>query len=138
MATRTTETAVREIIETGLTGPQVRAFIADANVWVTEELAGETPTPSATRLEIIERYLACALIRLRDVGLKDSTIEDVKESYQVDPDVTDYLLRAASFDASGKVRAHFLTPPDATGESAVPKQVVFRVGEGYADDACES
>ena len=87
MATRTTETAVREIIKTALTAPQVKAFIADANLWVTEELGSEGLTDG--RLEIIERYLACALIRVRDLGLKSASVDDVKEDYQVDKDVTD-------------------------------------------------
>ena len=54
---RTTATAVREIIQTGLTTPQINAFIADMDLWVTEELATYTPSMSADRLEIIERYL---------------------------------------------------------------------------------
>lgn len=130
---RTTETAVREIIQTNLTGPQVRAFIEDASLWITEELASEDPVPSLGRLEIIERYLACALVRLRDLGLKDSTIQDVSETYQADPEITDYLLRAASFDSTGKVREYFLAPKPVALPTAPIYPVKFRVGEGFVD-----
>jgi hypothetical protein len=125
MGTRTSETAVREIIATSLTGPQIRAFIADSNLWVTEELTSESL--SDERLEIIERYLAAALIRLRDLGLKSASLSDVSEQYQVDPDVTDYLLRAASFDKTGTIRQHFL---EAAGGGGIV--VKFRVGTTYA------
>lgn len=122
---RTTETAVREVLSTSCTGPQVIAFINDANLWVTEELSvgfGMT----AGRLELIERYLACALVRLRDLGIKNTTVKNISESYQVDPEVTDYLLRAASFDPSGKIRQSFLTPSTA-------KPLRFRVGETFTE-----
>lgn len=131
---RTTETAVREIISTNLTGPQVRAFIEDASLWITEELTAEDPPLSLGRLEIIERYLACALVRIRDLGLKDSTIQDVSETYQADSEVTDYLLRAASFDSTGKVREHFLAPKPVALPTAPIYPVKFNVGTGFVDD----
>lgn len=130
MATRTTETAVREIIKTALTAPQVKAFIADANLWVTEELVDGGAGLSAARLEIIERYLACALIRVRDLGLKNATIENVSESYQVDATVSEYLLHAASFDPSGRVRMQFLPSQQAVGV----RRVLARVGTGFRTD----
>jgi hypothetical protein len=132
VASRTSETAVREIIQTKLTGPQVRAFIDDASLWITEVLvdAGH----SDQRLEIIERYLACALCRLRDLGLKDSTISDVSETYQADPEVTDYLLRAASFDTSGKVRQHFLAPKPVALATPLILPLKFGVGTGFTDE----
>lgn len=133
MASRTTETAVREIIQTNLTGPQVRAFISDASLWITEELGAEDPPLSLGRLEVIERYLACALVRLRDMGLKDSTIQDVSETYQVDSEMTDYLMRAASFDPTGKVRAHFMAAKPIALASAPSTPVKFRVGDGFVD-----
>src|SRR4051812_40147260 len=107
---RTTATAIREIMKTKATDPQIVAFILDASLFVTEEVATFDPAPSAERLEIIERYLACALVRLRELGLSSSTVENVTEYYQVDPELTDYLTRAASFDPTGKIRTHFLAP----------------------------
>lgn len=124
---RTTITAVKEIINTALTAPQVRAFITDASLWVTEELAPAGLTTA--RLEVIERYLACALIRVRDLGLSSATLEDVTEKYQVDPQVTDYLLRAASMDPTGKLRKHFL-PSDE--ETRFP--VKFSIGTTFTDE----
>src|SRR5512146_1936802 len=109
MALRTSETAVRQILDSSLTTQQVLAFITDANVWVTEEIASWAGI-TASRLEIIERYLACALIRIKDAGLANGTIGDIAETYQVDPQVTDYLLRAASFDPWGAIRTNFLAP----------------------------
>jgi hypothetical protein len=132
VASRTTETAVREIISTNLTGPQVRAFIADANLWITEVLGSEGY--SAERLEIIERYLSCALVRLRDLGLTDNTIGDVSETYQADPEITDYLLRAASFDTTGKIRLHFLAPKPVALPTPIVRALKFRVGDGFSDE----
>jgi len=128
MPTRTTETAVREIISTSLTTAQVNAFIADANLFVTEEVAAEDASISAGRLELIERYLACALIRLRDLGLANVSWSKVSETYQVDPVVTDYLKRAAAFDPTGKIKSTFM-PTDV---GFVAK---FRVGETFREDA---
>jgi hypothetical protein len=123
----TTEAAVRRIIKTALTSEQVQTFIDDAELWVGEELDANTNTTA--RLEVITRYLACALIRTRDLGLSSATFKDVSEQYQVDPEVTDYLKRAASFDGSGKVRQHFL------GDGPGMKAVSFRVGDGFGVQA---
>jgi len=132
MANRTSETAVREIIQTSLTSSQITAFIGDASLFVTEEIVPEDGTLSAARLETIERYLACALIRLRDLGLKDVSWSKVSETYQVDPEVTDYLLRAAAFDPTGKIKAKFM-PPEPPQVFTFPAK--FRVGETYVEDA---
>lgn len=129
---RTTEAAVREVIKTSLTTPQLIAFIKDANLWVTEEIAPSGG--SAERLEIVERYLTCALIRIRDLGLKDATFGDVSETYQADPEVSDYLLRAASFDPTGKVRLHFLAPKPVAQPQPIIIAAISRVGKGYIDD----
>lgn len=131
MPQRTTETAVKEVISTSLTTAQITAFIQDANLFVTEEVAAEDATISPARLEMIERYLACALIRLRDLGLASVSWSKVSENYQVDPTVTDYLLRAAAFDPTGKVRTMF-TPPEGGFK------VRFRVGETFIEDSNDS
>ncbi len=125
---RTTEAAVLLVLDTNLTSPQVVQFIADANVWVTLELAGEGM--SAAILEMIERYLACSLIRLRDLGLVSARFDDISEKYQVDPELSDYVRNAAAFDISGKVRAQFMAPRSA-------RSVKFRVGQTYQDEAAE-
>src|SRR6266571_4953281 len=109
---RTTVTALQETLNTALPTNQLKAFIEDASLWVTEQLSTLTPTPSAARLEIIERYLACAMVKLREATgstLKSVTIGDVSESYEV-PAVREYIDAAAAFDASGTVRKHFLAP----------------------------
>lgn len=127
---RTTETAIRQILDTQLTSAQIVAFLTDANLWVTEEVASFTPAISAARLELIERYLACALIRTRELGVASYGAASVSENYQADPQVSDYLLRAAALDPSGKVRDTFL--------AAKPSRDMFhgiaRVVPGFAED----
>lgn len=124
---RTNETEVRDVLSTSLTSGQITAFIGDANIWVTEELATPYPNLSADRLKIIEKYLACAMCRLRDLGLKQASMEDVSESYQVDSEVTDYLLRAAGMDPTGTVKKHFL--PE--GER---RPIKFAIGTTFTDE----
>lgn len=126
---RTNETAVKAILDTSLTGPQLDVFIADASLWVDEELASSSL--GSSRLELIERYLACALIRLRDLGLKSAKFDDISEQYQVDPTVTDYLLRAAAFDSTGTIRRVFMAPKDT-------RVAQYRVGTRFVDDTATS
>lgn len=133
MAVRTSATAVREIMTTGLTTPQINAFIADASLWVTEEISSDS-TVSADRLEVIERYLACALCRLRELGLTEATVGDVTEQYQVDPQITDYMMRAAAFDPTGKVRQNFLAPRPVAAPTPLLYGGITRVGKGFKCD----
>lgn len=121
----TNEAAVTAIIDTDLETPQITQYINDASLWVREELFGASLTND--RLELITRYLACALIRLRDLGVTNARWDDVSESYQVDPQVSDYLLRAAAFDPTGKLRAYFMAPKNT-------RRAQWRVGTGYAED----
>jgi len=125
MAVRTTEVAVRQILSTSLTTEQIVRFIRDASLWVDEELVVFNLSPS--RLELIERYLACSLVRLRDLGLKSLKLDDISEQYQVDPDVTDYLKRAASFDSTGSVMKSFMPSKSKIASSAR--------GKGFLEDA---
>ena len=125
MTVRTNETAIKAVISTSLTEPQIEAFLTDASLWVDEELASKGL--SEDRLELIERYLACALIRLRDLGLKSAKFDDITDQYQVDPEVTDYLLRAAAFDSTGTIRRFFLAP-------TTTRSVQYRVGTSFADE----
>lgn len=132
MSTRATVSGIKAICETTLENDEIEQFIADANIWVSEELTNVTHrrTPlSAERLEIIERYLACALIRIRDQELVSAGVgQDISEKYQIDPSVTEYLTRAASMDPTGKVRQAFLAPKNV-------RRMVFRVGRGFV---CET
>lgn len=128
---RTSEADIKLVLSTSLSSPQINAFLDDASIWVDEELVGKVPILSATRLEVIEKYLACALIRLRDLGLKSAKFDDLSEQYQVDPDITDYLLRAAAFDSTGAIRRYFLAPKDVRFSQ-------FRVGQSFVDEAAEA
>lgn len=129
MGLRTDEQSVKAILSTDLSTDDINQFIADASGWVDEELVNEGL--SAKRLELIERYLTCSFIRLKDLGLKSAKFDDIAEQYQVDPQVTDYLLRAASFDNSGIVRRWFLAPKDI-------RVARFRKGQSFVDEADEA
>lgn len=128
----TTASAVRLILDTTLVDASVTQFVADADLWVSEELA--SAGLSDARLELIERYLAAALCRTRDLGLKSTTINDTTEAYQVDPDVTDYLTRAASLDPTGAVALAF-TRGATNAEPPRARTVLAYVGSGTAVDA---
>lgn len=122
---RTTVTALKEVLTTQLQTNELQAFINDADLWVTEELANATPAISAARLEIIARYLACAFITIRELLLASASIGDVREVYQTDVKVSDYLWRAASLDPTGKVRARFIEQKPG---------VKFGVGTRFTDE----
>jgi hypothetical protein len=119
---RTDNEAVTQTISTSLTETQIDTFITDANIWVTEELGSSGL--GADRLE------ACALIRLRDLGLKSAKFDDISEQYQVDPEMTDYMKHAAAFDSTGTVRRYFMAPKDV-------RFAQWRVGQSYQDEADE-
>lgn len=128
---RTTEAAVRLILQTSLTSSELLRFIEDASLWITEDLVpAGGGTVSDARLEIIERYLACALVRTRDVMRRSISFYDVSETFQSDDQVTDYLLRAAAMDPTGTIRKMFLAPKDRRVASAV-------IGKGYRGDVAE-
>jgi len=129
MAIRTNEAVVKEVLDTSLSTVQINQFIEDASLWIDEELVNKGL--SGKRLELIERYLTCVLIRLRDLGLKSAKFDDINEQYQVDPDVTDYLLRCAAFDATGTVRRAFLASKDV-------RVARFRIGQSFVDEADEA
>jgi len=120
---RTSPFAIRQVFETTLTDEQLNAFAADASSWVTTNLSDAEL--SAAQLEMIERYLSCAMATFRDPRLVDSSLADVKEKAQRDPVVSEYLTLAASLDPTNTVRAAFL-----------PVKGAFRgmlvVGSGFA------
>ncbi len=138
---RTTATAVKEILQTSLTEAQLMAYVNDADQWVSENLATLSPAPSAATLEIIERYIACALTKLREIGvagaLTSVSIGDVTEAYGstgASGDALDYMIRAAGFDVSGTVRRHFLAPRPVAAPVPPTYGAKTRVGKGFIDD----
>lgn len=121
---RTTEAAVRLIIDTDVETAQVEAFIDDASGWVDDHLVGlDLSDATLTR---IEKYLAAHLITLRDPRVRQSRVGDVSETLQRDTQVTEYLRTAAAMDDTGTVADRLL--PDG------PPKVRFRVGAGFDDD----
>lgn len=109
---RTTVAAVRDTIDTDLVTEEIVTFIKDANAWVTDFLGGEGL--ASTRLEKIERYLACHYITLRDPRLKSSTRGDVVDVYQRELYKTEYLKQAAAEDPTGIVKSLLVTQSEAT------------------------
>lgn len=126
MAVRVDYTEVQTVIDTDLTSGQITQFIADASAWVDDQLAGTGA--SATILALIEKYLACHLITLRDPRLKQTAVGDVQETYQRNLYVTEYLKAAMALDATGKVADAF--GPKRMNQTAAR----FRVGAGFNDD----
>lgn len=110
---RTNEPDVRAIIDTVLTGPQVDAFIDDANLWVTDFLAGQDGITDA-RLEQVEKYLAAHFITVRDPRMTEKDADDVRERYQRGKGhVTEYLRLAAAADPTGTVRGRLVNQEGA-------------------------
>lgn len=116
---RTSYEEVTKRIETSLTQVKVQALIDDANAWVTDFLTGEGV--SSSRLTKIELYLACHYVTLQDPRLRQQQVDDVRETYQRDTQVTEYLRQAIAEDPTGIIKAKLLNQE----ESAV---VNFRVG----------
>ena len=125
---RATETEVRKVIDTSLTSTQVNALLADANLWVTEELTAEGY--STDRLKAIEKYLTAHFCTMQDPRLKSLKEGDVTETYQRDAVLTDYLRTAIGWDPSGTVEKAFAS---AGSEGSSGAQVRFRFGDGYSD-----
>lgn len=125
---RTTTVKVRAVLGTEMLEDQLERFIEDASLWVTEELTSSQL--STNRLEVIERYLACAFVRIKEMGLKSVSIGDASESYQTNSEISDYLQRAAGLDPTGKIRKAFLTPLNLR---IIP--AITRVGQGFVDSS---
>lgn len=117
MAIRTNSTNVKLIISTGLTDGQVDAFIADASLWVDNNLVGEGL--SSDTLTAIEKYLAAHLITLRDPVLTERRRDDITDKFGLR---TSYLSYAMQLDPTGKIEEDF-------GEDR--PAFSFRVGAGY-------
>ena len=125
MPIRTDASAVLSAIETDITTDQINAFISDASVWVDANLASDSL--SDTLLEKIEKYLTCHFITLRDPRLTDGAIGDVREKFQRDTSMTEYLKAAMALDPTGKIA-------DAFGDRSKKYRMTYRVGTGYADE----
>lgn len=118
---RTNEGDVLLAIDTELASDVLAGYIADASVWVDMHLAGQGISDAL--LEVIEKYLACHFITLRDPRLKAAKFGDTSETYQRDGEVTEYLKAAMALDPTGII-ADLFTPSKP--------RFRFRVGQGYA------
>lgn len=117
---RAAESDVTARIDTSLSTAQIEAFIDDANSWVDEYLTD--CGASDARLKKVEIYLACHYVTLRDPRLRSQAVEDARETYQRDTEVTEYLKQAAAEDPCGIVKARLLAPeetPTVSGRARV-------------------
>jgi hypothetical protein len=110
------------VIKTSLTGDDIQPFIDDAAAFVDSRLV-PLAVHSDDILKSIERYLACYLITLRDPRLKNLQAGDQQESYQVDPEMSEYLKAAVALDGTGTITECFV--------NTTARAVRYRVGEGY-------
>jgi hypothetical protein len=117
---RTDEAQLRLIIDTRLDASALESFIADASLWVDNNLASDGLSDAT--LEAIERWLAAGFATSRDPRLTDKTLLSVKESLQRDPIISEYFKRAADLDPTGKVASAFV-PTKRVG--------LLRIGAGY-------
>jgi hypothetical protein len=120
MAVRTTATAVGLILQHELTSDQINAFIADASLWVDNNLVGEGL--STATLTAIEKYLAAGFATARAAQLLSAKRLETTETFQRDKEASEYFKLAATLDPTGTVAGEFL-----------PRRVrgIFRVGAGY-------
>ena len=123
---RTTAAAVKLILDTSATDPQIEAFIDDANAWISVHLEGACDQLTAAILIKIEKYLAAYFVTLRDARLLSERLDDVQEKYQRDPKVSEYLRAAIALDPCGIVREEFLDQENKM-------KIRFRMGEGFDD-----
>ena len=103
---RTTESAVALAIDTDLSSAQITAFIDDASAFV-DIIAAADSTIAAARLALIEKYLACHFVTLRDPRVKAALIADTSDTYQRDGEVTEYLKAAIALDPTHTIRDAF-------------------------------
>jgi hypothetical protein len=113
MAVRTNATNVKAIIEVDssiiVSDSDLDAFITTANELVTEICTGTTngPTPAytATRLELIERWLSAHFYAIRDPRAKSEKAGSVGVSYRGKTDLnlalTHYGQQAMMLDTNG-------------------------------------
>jgi hypothetical protein len=105
MAARVTVDEVKEILETTLTDPQLRAFVTAADQTVTEVLSGETL--STTQLREITRWLAAHLASIRDREVSQEKIGDAQMQYGgkfgMGLDATLYGQQVKVLDTSGRL-----------------------------------
>lgn len=119
---RTTEAAVKLVIDTKLTTPQVEAYIDDASL-IIDRMAALCAAATVAQLTAAEKYVAAGLISLRDPTLVSKRIDDAEERYQRDSKANQWFEAAGQFDPCGVLPG--LLDPDAV-------KFKFRVGTGYA------
>jgi predicted DNA-binding transcriptional regulator AlpA len=109
MAIRTTNILVKEILETtGLTDPEIDAFITRANLIVDQKLLGEGIVDAV--LTEIETWITAHLIAItKERQAKQEKIGDVSATYAASPkgffESTTYGQTALLLDTSGKLQA---------------------------------
>lgn len=108
MAHRTNTQAVCDVIETALTGDQVKPFIQTANLLVDEHLGSVTPAITAALLKEIETYLAAHFLTLWDPRVSKEQGDDVSFTFEGKTgeglSSSRYGQMAITLDPTGKLR----------------------------------
>lgn len=118
---RTNIAAVKLILDTKLTDPQLQAFVDDASLWVTTHLG--SAGLGADLLKSLEKWLAAHFATAREPRLKSQRHGDDGEVYQRDLYVSEYLRQAVGLDPTGIVEDR-LSPEGK-------QKVSFRASEGH-------
>ena len=129
MAARVSYADVLKLLDTEAEPSHITACILTADTWIDAQLVPNCAAASAGLLREISKWLAAHLVTSRDPRLKSSTLGDVSETYQVDPDNSDYIRTASALDPCGIVRATFMAGSQPTFQA--------RVGQGYRAEAPE-
>ena len=109
MAVRTTRANMELILDIGntITDAQVTAFITTANELVTEYCTASSYT--ATRLELIERWLACHFLQILEQPIASEKAGSVAASYrgkaELNLGLTHYGQQAMLLDTAGGLAA---------------------------------
>ena len=106
---RTTENAVRGIIDVSPDVSDLTAFITPANELVTECCVDDDATLSDIRLELIERYLAAHFYTVYDPRYESEKAGSVSAKYQSKVDLglstSHYGQMAMTLDTTGGLAA---------------------------------
>ena len=106
---RSTETEVKQIIDTALTEDEVTPFLTGANLMVTKVLENSGFTEA--HLTEIERWLAAHLLAIRDPRIMSQKIGDADavytafSMYGLGLNVTTYGQQVLLLDTSGRFAA---------------------------------
>lgn len=102
---RTTREAVQRVLQTNEDPDVIEEFMADAHAWVDANLSGEGIATGI--LSSIEKYLAAAFVTAKDPRVTRTSTDDMSDTFQRDPEVSEYLKIAAGMDPTKRLGSEF-------------------------------